>query len=127
MNLIERAFPLLPLQGLGDRRGSSVAPVWSVGRIPSVSQRIPTPSFNAIQPPQGFQAQRPEQIRPEDRQAPQPSTCVWGIVNCCARNNLTIRYACFEANGCNGAFWGVNPCSSNVFDAAVQEADDFFQ
>lgn len=126
---IEHMYAFSIHKGLGDNRGSSVAPVWSVGRIPSATQRPPLDDSNFIQPSfqqQGFLAQRPQEIPPEIQQAPQPSSCVWGIVNCCSRNNLNIRYACFEANGCNGAFWGLNPCSNNVFDAAIGEADRFF-
>lgn len=59
-------------------------------------------------------------------QTRQLAKCVWGVVNCCSRSNNAIRYACFEQLGCHGAFWDLNPCNNDVIDAAIGEADNFF-
>lgn len=55
-----------------------------------------------------------------------PSRCIWAIVSCCSRNDLAVRYACFEQLGCHGAFWDRNPCADKVQDAALEETSRFF-
>ena len=95
--------------------GPSVgAPIWSSddGQTP---QSINRPFVN----------QRPQQIETPVAQLG-PSRCVWGIVNCCTRQDINIRYACFERIGCQGAFWDLNPCGDEIFDAALSEADQYF-
>lgn len=72
-----------------------------------------------------FSQQRPQQI--DATVTPLgPSRCVWGIVNCCTRRDINIRYACFEQIGCQGAFWDFNPCGDDILDAALNEADRYF-
>lgn len=70
----------------------------------------------------GLPYRPPTTERPEEDG---PSRCVWGIINCCTRNNLAIRYQCFEQIGCSGAFWDFNPCSDNILDAAFEESNRY--
>lgn len=96
------------------------APIWSsvnndvnrrpIFRTQSTPQPPPPPT------PQAFSAPSNTGL----------SRCVWGIVNCCSRRNAAVRYACFEKLGCQGAFWDVNPCRNDILDAAIGEADQYF-
>ncbi|XP_037051278.1 uncharacterized protein LOC119085108 isoform X2 [Bradysia coprophila] len=94
--------------------GPSVgAPIWSSDDGQTQSNRP------------AFAQQQPQQIDAPVAQLG-PSRCVWGIVNCCTRRDINIRYACFERIGCQGAFWDLNPCGDDILDAALNEADRYF-
>lgn len=54
------------------------------------------------------------------------SSCIWAISSCCT-SNQKVRYGCFERLGCSGAFWDLNPCADNIFQIAVQAADEYLQ
>lgn len=83
------------------------------------------PSVGAPVWDDGQTQRRPQQIETPVAQLG-PSRCVWGIVNCCTRQSIDVRYACFERIGCQGAFWDLNPCGDDIFDAALNEADRYF-
>lgn len=93
------------------------------------------PPFNAQEqftqrPPGAFIpsfTSRPQTPRPSvQTTSRQLSRCVWAIVNCCSRNTDAVRYSCFEAVGCHGAFWDLNPCSEELLDAAIDESESYF-
>lgn len=106
-------FPSM-LGGSAFNVGPSVgAPIWSSDDGQTQSNR---PFVNQ---------QRPQQIDTPVVQLG-PSRCVWGIVNCCSRQDINIRYTCFERIGCQGAFWDLNPCGEDILDAALSEADQYF-
>lgn len=106
------SFPMLG--GSAFNVGPSVgAPIWSSS----------DPDDFQTQSNRPFANQRPQQIAPVE--PPRPS-CVWGIVQCCTPKDINIRYACFERVGCQGAFWDLNPCGDDIFNAALSESDRFF-
>jgi hypothetical protein len=92
---------------------------------PSTTRAAPAYN-NQIAPELGpaYEPQAP--IKSQSNTDSGPTRCVWGIVNCCRRGNPALRYNCFEMLGCGGAFWDYNPCSDNIFDAAVQETNRYF-
>ncbi|XP_050744344.1 uncharacterized protein LOC108031607 isoform X2 [Drosophila biarmipes] len=83
-----------------------------------VTTRAPTPLPReppAPRPPTfGAPSQRPQEevAAPSAASEPKVSQCVWAIVNCCTADSKKVRYNCFEAFGCHGAFWDINPCAS---------------
>lgn len=53
------------------------------------------------------------------------SPCVLAIVNCCSRYDDIIRTPCFEKYHCSGAFFGRNPCSTEIKSAAFLELEKY--
>ncbi|KAL5285059.1 hypothetical protein ACFFRR_007038 [Megaselia abdita] len=69
--------------------------------------------------------------RPQVQTTQRPTTqelskCVWAIVSCCSRGSTNVVYQCFEQMGCQGAFWGLNPCANEIQDEALDAADRYF-
>ncbi|XP_037948223.1 uncharacterized protein LOC119679759 isoform X2 [Teleopsis dalmanni] len=70
---------------------------------------------------------RPQTEPPAQKSPTAISECVWAIVSCCSSRDYNVRYNCFEANGCIGAFWGLNPCADNVRESAINIINDFLE
>lgn len=89
-------------------------------------QPQPQPQPPVTEPPTSGILDRLNPSNKNDTMPKRPSRCVWAIVACCSPDSNSIRYSCFELLGCPGAFWGVEPCQSQVVQAAANTALNYY-
>ncbi|XP_076397831.1 uncharacterized protein LOC143266094 isoform X2 [Megachile rotundata] len=105
--IIQPAVGTYPRTNLTSRIGSGIS-------FPDLRQRLLSPDSPGIPVPSA-----PAPTR-------RPPICASAVVQCCQSNSKRMVW-CFEAMGCPGVNWDVNPCRISIINAAKQEIMKFYE